>query len=217
MLFRLSNMKNPRVFYPWTRKTNIDRPVMGPNHSFLGFVKHTLRDSSEGWDYINKHMLSSSSLRKNKEVLARNGGGKIWERDMFVFVLIGSKCRSWTWHPLFIIWIRFGKSICLSFMIWLQDSFHVVIFESMLAKIIGRVVHMFKRSVHLKALYWVGHLQLSFPFVGLPCVQIPNSHATVSTFKLCYFISCHWWGIHQGPPVTSLFLSTSAHYPGIKN
>jgi hypothetical protein len=24
-----------------------------------------------------KHMLSSSSLRKNKEVLARNGGGKI--------------------------------------------------------------------------------------------------------------------------------------------
>jgi hypothetical protein len=25
-------------------------------------------------------MLSSSSLRKNKEVLARNGGGGIWER-----------------------------------------------------------------------------------------------------------------------------------------
>jgi hypothetical protein len=25
-------------------------------------------------------MLSSSSLRKNKEVLARNGGGKNWER-----------------------------------------------------------------------------------------------------------------------------------------
>ena len=27
-----------------------------------------------------KHMLSSSSLRKNKEVLARNGEGKNWER-----------------------------------------------------------------------------------------------------------------------------------------
>ena len=27
-----------------------------------------------------KHMLSSSILFKNKEVLARNGGGKNWER-----------------------------------------------------------------------------------------------------------------------------------------
>jgi hypothetical protein len=27
-----------------------------------------------------KHMLSSSILHKNKEVLARNGGGKNWER-----------------------------------------------------------------------------------------------------------------------------------------
>ena len=28
------------------------------------------------------HMLSSSSLCKNKEVLARNGGGKNWERNV---------------------------------------------------------------------------------------------------------------------------------------
>jgi hypothetical protein len=49
---------------------------MGPNHSFLGFVKHT-RGTHLKDELTFKHMLSSSSLCKNKEVLARNGGGKI--------------------------------------------------------------------------------------------------------------------------------------------
>jgi hypothetical protein len=34
-------------------------------------------------------MLSSSSLRKNKEVLSRNGGGKNWERNVAKPVLCG--------------------------------------------------------------------------------------------------------------------------------
>jgi hypothetical protein len=34
-------------------------------------------------------MLSSSSLRKNKEVLARNGGGKNWERNVSKHVFYG--------------------------------------------------------------------------------------------------------------------------------
>ena len=34
-------------------------------------------------------MLSSSSLRKNKEILARNGGGGNWERNMSKHVLYG--------------------------------------------------------------------------------------------------------------------------------
>jgi hypothetical protein len=36
-----------------------------------------------------KHMLSSSSLCKNKEVLARNGGGEIWERNVSKPVFYG--------------------------------------------------------------------------------------------------------------------------------
>jgi hypothetical protein len=61
---------------------------MGLNHSFLGFVKHTLRDSSEGSAYINKHMLSSSSLRKNKYVLAKNGRGELGKECVSLFVLV---------------------------------------------------------------------------------------------------------------------------------
>ena len=41
-----------------------------------------------------RHMGSSSSMRKNKEVLSRNGGGKFGKGICFIFVLIGSKCRS---------------------------------------------------------------------------------------------------------------------------
>ena len=44
-----------------------------------------------------KHMLSSSSLCKNKEVLARNGGGKIG-KEMYLICIIW-KSHLWTWHP----------------------------------------------------------------------------------------------------------------------
>ena len=37
-----------------------------------------------------------------------------------------------------------------------------------------------------------------------------------STKYISVTISCHWWGIHQGPPSTSLFLLTSTHYPGTR-
>ena len=60
-------------------------------------------------------MLSSSSFCKNKEVLAKNGGGNFGKGMCFRIRINGSKRRSWTWHPLFVIWIRVGKSICLSF------------------------------------------------------------------------------------------------------
>ena len=60
--------------------------MMRPNHSFLGFVKNTPKDSSEGliqrMRLQDKHMLSSSSLCKNKEGLSSNGGGK-WERNIY--------------------------------------------------------------------------------------------------------------------------------------
>ena len=36
------------------------------------------------------------------------------------------------------------------------------------------------------------------------------------TSYISVFVSCGWWGIHQSPPVTILFLSTSTHYPGTR-
>ena len=41
-----------------------------------------------------------------------------------------------------------------------------------------------------------------------PCSFDPPIYISMS-------VSCRRWGIHQGPPSTSLFLSTSTHYPGI--
>lgn len=33
-------------------------------------------------------------------------------------------------------------------------------------------------------------------------------------WKILVFVSCRWWGIHQGPPALGHFLLTSTHYLG---
>ena len=84
---------------------------MGPNHSFLVFIKHTLRDSFEGWAYINKHMLSSSILRKNKEVLARNGGREIGKEMYLNLYSMEESLLNMT--PFHSLCVKVGKSTCL--------------------------------------------------------------------------------------------------------
>jgi hypothetical protein len=88
VFFRLSKIEKPLIFLSLDSLNKCRKTHMGSNQSFLGFVKHTPRDSSKGGSYINKHMLSSLSLRKNKEVLARNGGGKLGKKRVSVFVLV---------------------------------------------------------------------------------------------------------------------------------
>ena len=128
-------------------------------------------------------MLSSSSLHKNKEVLARNGGGK------------------------------FGKGICFSYSYWLAvsvalehntpySSFEAglgnpfvshsicykvipyIVFESMLPN--HWSCHSYVQEKSIWNLYWVGHLQLSilsvstFPMSGSICIIL------YFTFKIYY-------------------------------
>jgi hypothetical protein len=44
-----------------------------------------------------------------------------------------------------------------------------------------------------------------------------NTHVSPCSFDppiyISMLVSCHLWGIHQGPPSMSLFLLTSTHYP----
>jgi hypothetical protein len=58
-----------------------------------------------------KHMLSSSSLRKNKEVLARNGGGKIGKEMCLNLYSMEESLLNMTPFHLLCVWI--GKSACL--------------------------------------------------------------------------------------------------------
>ena len=87
---------------------------MGPNHSFLRFIKHTFEGLIQRMRLYYKHMLSSSSLHKNKEVLARNGGGKLGKKCVSVFVLVAVIVALEHDTPLHH-YIRDEKSICLSF------------------------------------------------------------------------------------------------------
>ena len=68
------------------------------------------------------------------------------------------------------------------------------------------------REVHLKPILSRPYAVIHSLHVGLPCVQ-SNLQTTLFHFQTLLLISCHWWGIHQGPPVTSFVPLTSAHYP----
>jgi hypothetical protein len=59
-------------------------------------------------------MLSSSRFRKNKEVLARNGGGELGKKCVSVFPLVAVIVTVEHDTPLHHC-IQVGKSICLSF------------------------------------------------------------------------------------------------------
>jgi hypothetical protein len=76
VFFRLSKIEKPLSFLSLDSLNKHRKAHMGPNHSFLGFVKYT-PGTHPRMSLQFKHMLSSSSLCKNKEVLARNGGGEI--------------------------------------------------------------------------------------------------------------------------------------------
>ena len=74
-------------------------------------------------------MLSSSSLHKNKEVLTRNGGGKLGKKCVFVSVLVAGKSLL-NMTPPFITIYGFGNTFVShltihKFMCW-------VLLESML-------------------------------------------------------------------------------------
>ena len=125
-------------------------------------------------------------------------------------MLIGSKCRSWTWHPL-IHHLKPVWEIHLSLIRFDYKVFPCVVFESMLPN--HWSCHPYVQELSIWNLYWVGHLQLSLHSVSAFPVSIVRLPHTLFHFQTLLLISCHWWGIHQGPPVTIFVLLTSAHYP----
>jgi hypothetical protein len=89
-------------------------------------------------------MLSSSSLRKNKEVLARNGGGKFGKGICFHFHI--------NWHSMSLLnmtppihHLKPVWEIHLSLIRLITRSFPMSSL-SQFCQIIGCVIHMFKRS-----------------------------------------------------------------------
>ena len=115
---------------------------MGPNHFFLGFVKNTLRESSEGWAYITSIFYPPQDCIKIKRYSPEMVGENLGKGYVFIFVLIGSKCHSWTWHPLFITFEASLGNPFVSHSIYYKVSPCL----NQCCQIIGRVVHMFKRS-----------------------------------------------------------------------
>ena len=88
---------------------------MGPNHSFFRFVKYMMRDSLKV-SYI-EHLLSSSSLLKNKGVLIHHGGGKFEKSTPMCLCLFLEEIHRvifepCTYHCIFVI--QLGDPLPLS-------------------------------------------------------------------------------------------------------
>ena len=140
--------------------------------------------------------------------------GEILGKEMCLCICVsGSNSRSWTWSPLYH-YIRVGKSICLSSGL-LQN--HILGHPWVTTAKTIVMSFICSREVQPKL-----SLLLSLPYTiinFLPCrpslCQFQIIFILWSTLTLL-LILCHWWGIHQGPPVTSLFLSTSTHHPGTR-
>jgi len=156
-----------------------------------------------------KHMLSSSSLCKNKEVLARNGGGKFGKEMCFCTGVSGSTSRSWTWHPL--RHLNLGWEIHLSLIFPSSNSY----LGSSLSQFYQdqcRVIHMFKRSPNKPSFESSICIVISY-HVGLPCVSF-NSFSYFDLPLICYLFHVIHGGYIKALLWRVFFLSTSTHHPG---
>ena len=139
-------------------------------------------------------------------------GENLGKGYVFIFVLIGSKCRSWTWHPLFITFEAGLGNPFVSHSIYYK-VIPCVVFESMLPN------HWSCHSYVQELSVW--NLYLSRPstvvnsnYVDLPCVCFNLYSYSVSPSKyVTYFMSL--MGDTSRPSCDKpFFLSTSARYPG---
>ena len=157
--------------------------------SFLGLVKCTRMDLSEGKTYMTSICYPlQACFPKIIGVLTNNGGGK---RNQFL--VVSAVCRSWTWHSsaFMLDWGHpipsFFASMGLGNMFWpLICSFphhhHLRSLEVKCCQIQSRVTDMFKRS-----------------FVSL-VFNLPLILCWYWFIIIYSFVLCRWCGKNYGPP-----------------
>ena len=67
--------------------------------------------------------------------------------------------------------------------------------------------------------FWKAHFKLKFPLMIM--LVIPDSVLYITLLfgllqNIYDNVSCRWWKIHHGPHSTTLFMSSSTPYPGIR-
>ena len=171
-----------------------------PSSSFLGLVKCTRMDFSEGKTYMTSICYPLQACVKIKRYLLEMVG----EIGSYSSV-VSTVCHSWTWH-LSIVCFGLGylHPVTLPPWVWeihlplirlkILSTWPVILFESNASKFQSRVADMFKIK--------------SFCSLYIPWSSISvliYTHITSS-------VSCRWCGIHYDPPSMDHFLSTSTHY-----
>ena len=170
--------------------------------SFLGLVKCTMMDLSEGQTYTTSICYPLQDCVKIKryspEMVGENGS-----YSSFVLAV----CHSWTWH-LFSVRIGLGNlhfvtlppwfwEICLPLIrLPILSIWPLILFDSNAVKFQNHFGNMFKSKS-----FYILYIPWSFVSVLI------NTH-------IKFFVLCRWCGIHYDPPSLDRFMSTSAHYLG---
>lgn len=167
----------------------------GTDHSFLGFASKTKLDSSEGWAYKQAYVILLK-LVKNKEVLARNGGGKMRRMSLFdIFCLKENLITALEHDTYSFTWV--GKSFTsqLTKITWHFSRVMGVDFESFFTK--PSVVSLCVQEI------WNKTFNCRIPIIH---------HIIIESVLTATFLQLELWFRVANLFATGRFLSTSAHY-----
>jgi hypothetical protein len=132
-------------------------------------------------------MLSSSSLRKNKDVLARNVSLYLGKKCVSIFVLVAVIVTLEHDTP-FILESGLGNSFVsrLTFCKFIS----CVVSKSMLSRTLSCHSYVQEKSNPTQAFYQVSHLQLSIPTMwAFPVLVLNHFHTLIYLKFVTYFMS----------------------------
>ena len=176
------------------------------------------------FDELQRVLFTLFELVKMKRGTHLLNMGKLTERGIFFICIYGSLQSTFEHGTCLHLHISTtGYSACLwvdpllwvTWLLWVNSknslsySLHYIWFLSHLVnvaksfvmpQIVQRLSLLKNNSSITLPIHKVSHVWVSF----------------ITSNQFLVHFSCHSCGNHHGPPVTSLFLSTSAHYPGIR-
>ena len=168
-----------------------------PSYSFIGLVKLTRMDSSEGWTYTTSICYPLQACDKNNEVLTRNSGEK-WKWTHPVFC-VKATCHSWTRHS-----VTFMSGLGNSFLLqliephWKYSWFLVLLLSQTLPSQLS-CRYVFKRSST--------SVQNSFANSSLQSHRPSLSQSLQTIFKTWHCVSCRRLSYDRSLPINFNSLS----------
>jgi hypothetical protein len=183
VFFRLSKYEKPPSFLSLDSLNKHRKTYTEPNHSFLGFIKHTLKDEITSTSICYPPQACVKIKRYSPEMVGENLGKKCVSIFLLVVVIVSLE------HDTpFVIQSGLGNPFvsCLTFCKFISW----VVSKSMLPIPLSCHSYVQESSNPTQAFYRFNHLQLSIPTMLAFSVSVSNHIHTLIYLKcVTYFVS----------------------------